>query len=728
MKSPRDHSRPFGNRGLFDSKELTRLLNPRSVAIIGASTTPGSFGLRTLENIGKRFDGRVFPVNPRYKEIQGLRCYAGIEDLPEVPDCAIITVPGSQVEDIVKNCATLGVGGCILYSAGYAEVGTSDGIEAQNRLTDIAQNSGMRILGPNCLGIVNCITSAGLTFMPKFYETPIVPGRIGLISQSGGLGYVVLQAMERGIGFSSFLSAGNCCDVDVSDLISYLVDDKNTNVIACMLEGISDGRRFLAAGQRALEAGKPLLIYKMGNSQLSKRTALSHTGTIAGSNTAYKAAFERTGMVRIDNWEELLETARFFSISSRPKARGVGIMANSGGAAVMGADKADEYGIDLPQPEAATKARLAQVIPAFGSCANPSDLTAESLKSNDMFETCIRAFDEDPGYGAVVVPMMSAHRPATVDRAKYIADLVPSLTKPTSIVWLNEWYQGPGSEEYDRCPSLAVFRSMGRCLKAIRLWLDYYDLRDTLLADKTEPQTNGSADMVRHMLRNSGFGNMLSEAKSKEILAAYGIPITRHRIASSAQDAVKAAYDIGYPVALKAESADIPHKTDAGVVRLNLQCEQEVLSAYAEIINATNRLSHKPELDGVSVQEMIPAGVEMLIGATQDAQFGPMITCGFGGIAVEIIQDIVTSLAPVNLAQAERMIKTLKSFPLLNGYRNLPVSDLKAFADTVVKISHIISDLEDDIEEIDVNPVFLHEKGLVAIDALIVRRQPLPQA
>lgn len=709
-------------RNLFGRTELSRLIAPSSIALVGASTTPGSFGLRTLENIGQTFAGKLYPVNPRYRDMSGRACYPSLEELPEVPDCVIVAVPREHVESIAERSAALGVGGLVLYSAGYAELGTADGIAAQQRLTALAQSSGMRILGPNCVGIVNCDIRAGMTFMPKFLETPMVDGTIGLVSQSGGLGYVVLQAMERGVGFSHLLTSGNSCDVDVADLINYLVEDDRTKVVACMLEGISDGERFLEAGRRALQAGKPLLVYKMGNSDISRRTALSHTGTLAGSTAAYRAAFSRTGIVPIDNWEELLETAGLFAAAGRPAARGVGIMANSGGAAVMGADKAEEYGIELPTPAPTTKARMAKVIPSFGSNANPSDITAESLKGNDMFEECIRAFDGDPGFGAIIVPMLSAHKPATVDRAAFIAKLAPTLIKPICIVWINEWYQGPGSEHYDACPDIAMFRSMGRCLKALRLWIDYYERRDGLLKTPRERiTTTGAAAKALSVLKECGSNNVLSEAQSKRVIGAYGVTVTRERLVRSAEEAVSAANEVGYPVVMKADSPDIPHKTEAGVVRLDVATADGVRAAYADIVAAVERIAESPRLAGITIQEMVMRGAEMMIGARQDPQFGPLITCGFGGIAVEVKRDVAIALAPVSVAQAEAMIRSLAGYRLLTGFRKTPPLDIQAFAEIVCRVSELVADMHAEIAEIDVNPVILRERGATAVDALIVR-------
>jgi acyl-CoA synthetase (NDP forming) len=711
-----------GPRALFGQAELRRMMHPRSVAVVGASETPGSFGRRTIENLDIGFPGRILPVNPRYREMFGRPCYASLEDLPEPPDCVILTVPREHVEPLVERAAAIGAGGVMLYSSGYAEVGRPERVAAQRRLAEIAARTGLRILGPNCAGIANLTLPAGLTFMPKFFEMRRVCGPVGLVSQSGALGYVVLQAMERGIGFSHYLTAGNSCDVDVCDLVNYLVEEERTRVIACMLEGVRDGARLLGAAQAALRAGKPLVVYKLGGSEISRQTAMSHTGTLVGADAAYRAALRRAGAVIVDHWEEVLETATLFARAGVPRCPGVGVMAPSGGAAVMAADEAERVGLSLPPPQPQTSAKLEAVIPEFGSSANPSDITAESVKDVTMYGTCIRAFAEDPGYGAVVVPMMSVHLPGAVERAHYMAKLAPELPVPLCVVWLNEWLQGPGSEIYDGCENLPTFRTMARCITALARWNAYHAGRAELLRDDAPVAAPpGAAAVARAVLAAAPPGRTLGERLSKEVLAAYGIPVTREVLARDVEAAVAAAREIGFPVALKADSPDIPHKTEAGVIRLGIADEAALRAAHAAILAAAARVPGA-RVEGVLVQQMARPGAEMMVGARLDAQFGPLITCGFGGVAVEVTRDVATALAPVGAREAGAMIASLRGHRLLTGYRNLPAADTGALAEIVGRLSLLARDLADDIEEIDVNPVILGPGGALAVDALLVRR------
>lgn len=708
-------------RDPYHPSDLDRLINPRSIAVVGASETPGSFGARTVANIMIGFTGDLYPVNLRSETVFGLKCYPDLETLPDVPDCVVLIVPSNQVEALIQVAASLGVGGVVIYSAGFAEVGTQEQIATQARLVDIACRYNIRLLGPNCVGIANIKGRYGLNFMPKFDEMPLIPGSIGLVSQSGALGYCVLQAMERGIGFSYYLSPGNSCDVDSSDLINFLVGDKDTKVIACMFEGVSDGSRFLAAAANALRAGKPLLVYKLANTEIGRRTALSHTGTVAGSIAAYKAAFRRCGIVEIDSWEELLEAAVFFSKSNKPLASGVGVMASSGGAAVMAADKASEFSIHLPPPDRETKIRLEEVVPNFGSTQNPCDLTAESLRNVEMYGHCIRAFADDPNYAAVIVPMMSAQKPNTVDRAEYLSNLATHLGKPICLVWINEWLEGPGSEIYDRSSSISMFRSMSRCMKTLSRWFDYFYSRDerlTALDAGSRPHELLGSELLSNFDRK-----YLSESESKRILKAFGVPIVQERLVNTPGGAIAAADQIGYPVVLKIDSEDIPHKTDFGVIRLNLLNRFEVEVAASDLLAAVGRMQNSPRIRGILVQQMVRGGFEMFVGARVDNQFGPTVTCGFGGIAMEVDPDVTTELAPVTPAIAKAMIGRLRKRRLIEGFRGNDPMDVSSFAQAIVSVSHLIVALSDKVSEVDVNPFIMTERFGVAVDGLLVTRE-----
>jgi acyl-CoA synthetase (NDP forming) len=436
-------------RALYGADDLRRLINPGTVAIVGASETRGSFGERTLSNMAA-FTGKVFAINPKYQTLLGRPCVPSLPDMPESPDCVVLCVARPMVESMIEAAAAVKAGGVVVYASGFAETGKPDRIEAQQRLVELAQRTGVRVVGPNCVGLANTRSGAGLNFMPDYAGMGHRRGPIGIVSQSGALGYTVLQGMERGIGFSHYLAAGNSCDVDVCDFVSYLAEDDDTRAIICLLEGVKDGDRFLAAARKARDAGKALIVYKTGNSETSSKAAMSHTGTMVGSAVAYRTAFADVGAIAVDDLESVLETASFFAKTAAPtRGRGVGILSTSGGAAVICADKAESHSVPLPGLEARTASALHEVVPDFGSVANPSDLTAEVLKTSETFGFCLDAFLNDEGFSAVVMPMIFAHASSSGARAPTIVEAAARTDRPLAVVWMNEWYQGPGSELLD---------------------------------------------------------------------------------------------------------------------------------------------------------------------------------------------------------------------------------------------------------------------------------------
>src|SRR5690606_18049786 len=415
LSSPRSPERPAHasperpmRQSLYTYEQLKRLLEPRSVAVIGASRTPGAFGNRVMQHLAS-YGGKVWAVNPKYDSVEGRPCVPSIEAIDESPDCVVITVPRDHVEANALACARKGVGGLVIFASGYAEVGTAERIAQQQRLTAMAEEHGMPIIGPNCIGIVNTSVGAVLTFSgaPNFGK----PGEraIGLISQSGALAFAMAQAVEHGVQFSHVMTSGNACDVDVADQVAYLARDPACHAIACLFEGMAAPTRLLEAAALAQQAGKPLVIFKIASSEQGATAAASHTGSLAGSDAVYRASLERLGVVLVDDFEALVETTSFFAKAPPPKASGVAVIASSGGGAIMCADKAEKHGVPLPQPSEATREVLLRHIPEFGSARNPCDVTAQVLTVPESFVACTDALMRDPGYGALVFPAVYAY-------------------------------------------------------------------------------------------------------------------------------------------------------------------------------------------------------------------------------------------------------------------------------------------------------------------------------
>ncbi|MER7797126.1 acetate--CoA ligase family protein [Microbacterium sp. NPDC096154] len=714
-------------RVLFRHSDLSRLIDPKVIAVVGASPTPGAFGQRTLENLAD-FPGAVYGINPKYDEVMGRPCFPSIADLPEVPDALIVGVGQAFVAQTLEDAAAAGVGGAILYASGYAETGEPENIQAQQEIAELAQRTGLRVAGPNCVGLANLGTRAIMNFMTDCGEvTRGAAGGIGIVSQSGALGYTVLQAVQRGVGISHYLAAGNSADVDVCDYIAYLAEDPAAKAIVCLMEGVKSGERFLEAARLAQRSGTPLIVYKAGNSEAAGKAALSHTGTLSGSTAAYRAAVEEAGAIWVEDLEALTEVASFFVKNpTPPRTAGVGIMATSGGAGVINADKAEEHGLTLPPLSPETVATLETIVPSFGSVGNPADLTAEVLKDPETFVRCLDAFTSDPMLGALLVPLVFAHEATTGARAKVLCEAARHTDIPLVAVWMNDWLEGPGSHTLDADPRAAIFRSADRAAWTIRQWQHWHERRANSGGAPARISDPGARAIAEGILRSAHSGEaadgrrVLSESDSKAILAAYGIRVPGEKLAATPADAADAADAIGYPVVLKIASADIAHKSDVGGIRLDLGSREEVVAAATEILESVPRKVPDATIDGVSVQTQIASGPELLLGARIDAQFGPIVTIGMGGVLVEVLRDATIELAPFSASTARRGLERLRGFALLEGVRGDTSYDIDAAADAAGRFSELVADLADVLDEVDVNPLIVGKNGATAADGLVV--------
>ncbi|MDO9437658.1 acetate--CoA ligase family protein [Hydrogenophaga sp.] len=712
----------------YSHAALAPLIAPRSVAIAGISAREGSFGWTTLANL-RDFGGAVHLVNPSRAEIAGRPCYPNIAALPDVPDCVVIAAGRDAVEELVLECAEAGVGACIVYAAGYAETTLPERIAMQARLGEIAASSGMRIAGPNCLGVVNYVSRAVLSFAA--YPAPrALPGRwIGIASQSGAMANSLSQVVEQGSPVGLVLSAGNGCDVDVADLIAYLADEPDCGAIVSVFEGVTNARRLTDAMERAWRADKPLVIYKMATGELGAQAAVSHTGSLAGANTAYRAAFDRHGVVAVNDFESLVEAAQFFLKATAPRARGVAALNTSGGCTVMSADKAEVHGVPLPQPLPAVQAAVAAHIPDYGSARNPFDMTAQMLTEPGAFPACAEALMSDPTFGAV---MMTTNWSSSkvADRSRVLAEAAARHGKMACNVWLSPWLDGPGARETQEAPNIALFRSMDRCFATLAAWHRRgalrvaRDMADAHSTTSVRATAASAREAARALLLQAPAGAALSERRSKEVLAHYGIPLVPDRLVQTADEAVAAAEDFGMPVVLKVESPDLPHKTEAGVVRLNLRNAEAVREAFGEVMANAQRhaTADRPvRVDGVLVQPMLSRGLELVVGGRLDAQFGPLVVVGLGGVWVEVLRDTAVGLAPVTRSQAGALLAQLSAQGALDGFRGLPPVDRDRLAEIVVRASEFMADQADLVAELDINPLICEGSRIAAVDALIVR-------
>ncbi|MDN3567981.1 acetate--CoA ligase family protein [Paeniroseomonas aquatica] len=698
---------------LRDPASLRRLLSPRSVAVVGVSADPIGFGARSISNM-KNFTGPVWAVNPKYagQELHGYPCVGSIADLPEAPDCVLLALPRTGIMAAVEACIARGAGGIIAFASGYGETGLEDRIAEEEVLRETCRAAGLPLVGVNCLGIVDHVLKAGVTFMPEYPRMTAPPGGVAITSQSGALGYALMQAAERGFSVCHMTTAGNATDLDVCDLAAYQLTMPECRAVALAVEGLRDGRRLALLGEAARKAGKPIVVLKLGRGEAGAAAAVSHTGSLAGSAAAWSAAFKRAGMVEVEDFDALLETAGLFAKAPRPTAPGVAIITPSGGAGIMAADHAEAQGLSMPQPMPQTEAVLRAAIPDFGAPRNPCDLTAQVASNPASYDACMEAMLTDPQYGCAVIPVVYSHHASTQLRMEQLRPYAAKFGKPLIIAWIPERLEGPGVEKADSVPELIVFRSMRRLMNAIRLWLEHYG--QVAPGPVAAPSGLGAA-----IASLPGGGAVLMEAEAKALFARVGVPVVEERRASTAIAAAAEAASLGFPVVLKLDSPDIAHKTEVGGVALNLADGPAVEAAFAEIMASAKRHAPAARLDGVLVQRMSQKGMELILGARRDGQFGSLVLVGTGGVQAELWRDVALDLAPVSPARAEEMLRSLKGFPLLDGFRGAPKADIAAVAAAVSAFSVLVAEAGEALQEAEVNPLICGPWGCLAVDGLV---------
>lgn len=704
----------------YDGQSLQRLFNPKSIAIVGVSSRETSFGARFVQNL-YAYEGELYLINPKQSELYGRKCYPSLADLPQVPDCVLIATDLKTVEPIFEECIRIGAGGAVVIASGFAETGDAQTAAIQARLTKRAGESGVRLAGPNTIGFVNYNIKAAATFLTdldfhKSWDQPAAKRKIGYVSQSGALGFSFSQASQRGVYFSSILTCGNSADVNLADCINFFVEDRGTKVIGCLLEGMPHPRQIEAAVRNATAAGKPVILYKMAKGEEGARAAASHTGNLAGSQDAYRTMVERAGGIFVDTYEELFEITAFFSKLGEPVAEGTAVIATSGGAAIMAADSAEMAGVPLPQPSEAVAETLKSRIPEFGSARNPCDVTAQVINDADSMEVCIRAVLSDPQYNSVIVPQVLAYA-ISLPRLALMDRLAGETGKPIIVPWITAWLEGPGAMEVEEAEHLVMSRSMDTCFKALKMWTDWHARRK-----RTDEGTRVTDPAVAATVADklAGADRTLAEREAKAVLAAYGVPVVSETPAASAAEARAVAEKLGTALVMKIDSPDLAHKTEVGGIALNLKTPDAVAQAYDAMMARVAEKAPRAKLDGVLLQPMIQQGVEIVVGATVDDAFGPLVVVGLGGVLVELIKDSVAAPAPVTPVQAEDMLRRLRAAAILDGFRDLPPVDVPKLAEIVARVSEFAADHAGRIAELDVNPLICRGGEIIAVDALIV--------
>lgn len=702
-------------------KDLNSFLNPRSIAIVGASETAGKIGSRmvtTLRDCGYR--GTLLPVNPGRATIHGYPAYAALRDLPQTPDLAVLCLPAEAIAAALLEGAEAGIRNFIIVSAGFAEAG-AEGAMLQEEVLAIGRRFGLNISGPNSEGFYNVSQRIAATFSPAVFVDPGRQGpcrRIGVVAQSGGLGFSLFnRGRAEGLEFSSIISVGNQADLEVIDYAEALLDDPDTAVILIFIEGLKSPARFQTFAARAARLDKPVIVAKVGGSEAGKRAVASHTGSLSGSDDAYDAVFDRYGVLRAHSVEDMMAMAAAFTRYPLAQGNRVAVIASSGGAAAWLTDAAEAHGLTLPVIDPRRQARLSEFIPSFGATGNPVDLTAHGMRG---ITRSLEVLRDSPDIDALIVAGSFAHEGRLSLEGEQIRDIAQSCEKPVLLYTYSKTSEKAG--EMLSAWDLHHFTAMDGVSRAVAAMAHRAAFRKRLAAEGLPvPPARYIADS--RLPREPG--GMICEYQVAPLLAEYGIRMAAGVLVQDAATALTAAEQLGWPVAIKIQSPQIPHKTEVDGVRLNIRDAAALRREVENLIAATRKAAPEAEIRGVLVQKMQPAGLELIAGVSCDSDFGPMVMCGLGGTAVEVLRDVAIAPAPLSQADALRMLDSLRAAPLLGGWRGAPALDRDAMADLLVRLSQFAHDHRDRIAEIDLNPVFLYEAGhgYAIVDALMILQE-----
>lgn len=698
-----------------------RLFNPRGIAIVGASADPvrpGGQTVRALQQYG--FRGGVYPVNPKYLDIAGYPCHPSLAQIEGECDLAVIALPAAQVPGVIAQCADRGIGFVVVLGGGFREAG-DDGAKIEAAMLATARERGVRIVGPNCLGLVNLHARAYAAFGSLTRPPQLEPGPVSVVLQSASFGMsIVIQCAAAGAGFRYVATSGNEADISAPELINAYVDDAETKIIFAYLEGVNDGRALMRAARRALAARKPLILLKAGNTEQGKRAAESHTANLTGNYDIYRAAFRQCGVVEVQDVHEAVDMVRCLVTGWLPKGRNVVVMGGSGGAAAMFSDKADELGLTLPPLAPETMSVLKASLPALSSLKNPIDYTAGYPRQERGldFERAFEAAINDPGIDQLAVMFAAAGRNQLQFGGEVLAKVATASDKPIVVFSGMTEALAPEGLQHLRAAGIPVLTSPKRVAAAMAQLADYSEALAWI------PQSDAATPAAEMAMPDLPPGPAtLNEYDSKRVIAAAGVPVTRDRLIPLDPGAGACA-DLRFPLALKIVSPDIAHKTDIGAVRLNIADAKQLATAAAEIVSNARGAAPQARLDGLLASEMVSDGVETIVGVVNDPAFGPVVAFGLGGVLTETLRDVTYRVAPFGLKDARAMLGELRGQAIFGGVRGRPALDVEALALTLVRISELAWKLRDRLAEMDVNPLLVRPqgRGVVAADALVVLR------
>ena len=696
-----------------------RLFHPRGIAIIGASadaTRIGGHPLRALQKAGYR--GGIFPVNPRYREINGLACYPSCSAIGAQCDVAIIAVPAALVAQAVRDCGDAGIGFAIILTAGFRETGP-EGAKLEADLKQVAVEAKVRLIGPNCQGLISLEERVWAVFGSVSEETDLRPGRVSCAFQSGGFGYAIVNLAEaQGVGFRYCVSSGNETDIAMPELLSAFLDDPGTDIVIGVMEGTPDARGLIELGRKSLRLGKPVQIWKSAITEAGAKAAQSHTANMTGRADLYRAAFRQSGIIEVGDVEPIVDIAKLVSHGRLPTGANVGVLSISGGSGIVFADRAIANGLNLPSFSETTLAALREIIPAFGSIQNPADVTAGIFNDMTLLTRTIEIVLQDASVDQLCVLLASIPGAPAARAAEAIVAAAKTTTKPISVGWSGRRAKSVEAYALLEAAQIAVIPTPVRLAEAASRLAKFAIDRQRLLprvAPAVPPLPPGLVLPLQ--------AGALSELDSKAVLARFGIASTREVLVATGADIDAATAGLNPPFAVKVHASAISHKSDVGGVKLGVGAGPALAKAAAAVVANARAAVPEAQIDGVLVAEMA-SGLELLVGVINDPVFGPVVAFGLGGVMTEILGDVTYRIAPFDLETANDMIAELKGARLFDGYRGSPMTDKLALARLLVEVSRMAMALQERIGEIDINPVFVGSigNGVIAADALIVLR------
>lgn len=700
--------------------DLERFFNPRSIAIIGASQDFITISGQPLKHLqSHHYQGKLYPVNPRYPEVAGVKCYPSLAEVPETPDLVLILVNAARVADMLKQCGEKGAPYVIIFSSGFSEMG-GEGVKLQSQLMEIARHYDIGVIGPNCQGMMNVADGVFAGFGSVFF-TDYEPGRVSMVSQSGGFGFSVmnLSSKDGGLPFRQMVTTGNEIGISTLDFIDYFIQDPRTDIIAGYLEGAKDAWRLPEIGQKALAAGKPILMWKVGNTEQGQKAAASHTANLGGAMALYKSAFRQNGIIQVEDIQDVVDYGRAFRSGRLPKGNRLAIITISGGAGILMTDECIGRGMHLAQLAPDTVAKLKEFVPSFGSINNPVDVTAAIFNDLTLINRTLQAIVDDPGVDCIAMINASLQGEIAAKIAAEIVAVAGNTEKPIYITWSARDVMAPEAYAALEAARIPHYKSPVRCGRALAAVSWYAEAKRRRDRQGGEKALTISSAIARESLE--GRTADVTEYHAKRMLAEYCIPVTREELAATKQQALTVAKIIGYPVAIKVQSPDISHKTEARAVRLAIASDGELATAYDEILANARAYDKSARIEGVLVQEMLKDGLEAILGVINDPLFGPAVMFGLGGIFAEVLKDVSFRLAPVTPSVAREMVEEIAGYPLLAGARGRPRADVDALVETIARLSALAIDLKHHVAELDINPLFVFPvgRGVKAADALI---------